>query len=81
MSFAPTPIGIEFTLNQSGGHAFSDVEIASLGFTPCVTSPPGTPQPPTGFWTVAGTKVADYITLWIYKRLGFLIIIGSIEED
>jgi hypothetical protein len=83
MSHAPLPIGVEFTpVNFSSQHSFTDGEVASFGFTPCVTTPPGTPVPqPDNFWAVAGYKIADYITLWIYKRLGHLIIIGSIDGD
>lgn len=88
MSKPPLPIGVPFTPSFVSGssHSFSEGEIASLGFTPCATTPPGTPEPPpsTGFWDIAGQKLLDYVTLWIYKKLSYLIIIGALngwDED
>lgn len=87
MSYPPLPIGKEFNLNKSAGYSWTDTDIAALGFTPMASAPPGTPTPPTpptGFWAVAGQKITDYIVLWIYKRMSYLIIIGALngwEED
>lgn len=40
--------------------------------------PDNRPAPPNNFWAVVGWKVADYITVWVYKKLGWLLIVEAL---
>lgn len=67
--------------SSSGGFEFTNEIIASQipGFVPQVARPPGAPEPPDNAWIYVGYKVANGIVLWIFKRLGHLLIIGAVE--
>lgn len=42
--------------------------------------PNNAPPPPDNFWEKVGWFIADEITMWVYKKFGWLLIIEALEE-
>lgn len=42
--------------------------------------PDNRPTPPDNFWAIIGWKVTNYVTVWFYKKFGWLLIIEALEN-